>query len=141
MPGERGAGSDSFRFAYHPRTAGGESRLHRSMAALRNVASPPEAVAGEWLEAAAILKRDAVRLRDTSHARHATVLLTLADALTFTAPSEPTLETGAVGVLQRGLSLLTNPFVSQEAEENLAIELISAGWNLAPASTGAPLAR
>lgn len=141
MRAERASGNGAFRFVYHPSADTGESRLQRSLDALSNIVVSPAPVAGEWLDAAAILKRDAVRLRNSSQARHATVLLTLADALTFTAPSEPTLDMVASEVLQRGLALLTNPFISQEAEENLDIELISAGWNLAPASTGAPLAR
>jgi hypothetical protein len=133
-------GGRVIRFFGHAPVDTAENRLRRSMAALGKLAASPEPVPEEWLEAAAILKRDAVRLRNTSQARHASVLLILADALTFTAPSAPTLENGALKVFQRGLALLTDPFISQEAEESLDIELISSGWNLAPASTGEPLA-
>jgi hypothetical protein len=61
------------------------------------------------------------------------VLLTLADALTFTVPSDATLRSGAPEVLQQGLSVLTEPFVSTEDEKRLMMDLLSRGWNLAPA--------
>ncbi len=113
------------------------SPLSVSLEALSRAASSPDA--GAWLEAAATLKRDAVRLRNSStYGRHAAVLLTLADALTFTRPSDPTLRPGASAVLQRGLAVLTDPFVSTEAERDLMRELLSRGWNVAPASEGLP---
>ena len=122
------------------------SRIHRdrpnsplsvSLEVLSEVASRPDACA--WLNAAATLKRDAVRLRNSSaYGRHAAVLLTLADALTFTRPSDPTLRPGASEALQRGLRVLTDPFVSTDAERDLMRDLLSRGWNIAPASEGLP---
>jgi hypothetical protein len=113
--------------------------LHYSLVALSKVASAPSGDPGEWLDAASALKRDAVRVRNSSSlGRHAAVLLTLADALTYTVPSDPTLRLGATEALQRGLSVLTEPFVSVEAEKRLMIELLNCGWNIAPASEGKP---
>lgn len=140
MRSERDNGTGRFTFTSHALTETGESRLHQSLDTLSKVVSSPDCGAGEWLDAAATLKRDAVRLRNSSQARHAAVLLTVADALIFTAPSRPTLDEGASRALQQALALLTNPFISQEAEENLVVELITLGWNLAPASNGQPLA-
>lgn len=136
---ERDNGAGRFTFSSHSLTETGENRLQQSLDTLNGVVSSPDPAASEWLNAAIMLKRDAVRLRNSSQARHAAVLLTLADALTFTGPSEPTLDVGASRVLRQALALLTNPFISQEAEENLVIEMISLGWNLAPASSGQPL--
>jgi hypothetical protein len=116
------------------------SPLSVSLEALSRAASRPDA--GAWLDAAATLKRDAVRLRNSSaYGRHAAVLLTLADALTFTRPADPTLRPGASDVLQRGLAVLTDPFVSTDAERDLMRNLLSHGWNIAPASEGLPPAR
>lgn len=111
--------------------------LHFSLSALSKAASSHDA--GDWLDAASALKRDAVRLRNSSGlGRHASVLLTLADALTFTLPSDPTLRPGASQILQRGLSVLTEPFISTDDEKGLMKELLSHGWNIAPASEGHP---
>jgi len=113
------------------------SPLSVSLEALSRAASKSDA--GAWLDAAATLKRDAIRLRNSSaYGRHAAVLLTLADALTFTRPADPTLRPGASSVLQRGLAVLTDPFVSTDAERELMRNLLSHGWNIAPASEGLP---
>jgi hypothetical protein len=91
------------------------------------------------LDAASVLKRDAVRLRNSSsYGRHAYVLLTLADALTYTDPSDPTLKPRASELLESGISILTEPFVSTETEKDLMKGLLSHGWNIAPASEGHP---
>jgi hypothetical protein len=94
--------------------------------------------AGEWIEAAGTLKRDAVRLRNTRLARHSAVLLALADALTFTEPSDPTLDQQATTVFDHSLSLLREPFVSEPAEEAFLVDLLSHGWNLAPSTDTEP---
>ena len=117
--------------------AKGDSSLRFSLVALSQAASGHSDDPGDWLDAASVLKRDAVRVRNSSSlGRHASVLLTLADALTFTLPSDPTLKPGATDALKRGLSVLTEPFISTEAEKGLMIDLLSRGWNLAPAFEG-----
>jgi hypothetical protein len=112
------------------------SPLRASFAAisgLRASSSP-----ADWPEAAAVLKRDAVRLRNTHLARHSSVLLALADALTFTDPADPALGGSAAVVFDRSLSLLSEPFIGEPAEEDFLSEMLSQGWNLAPASSLAP---
>lgn len=104
------------------------SRLSASFAALAGVrTSRAPAV---WLEAAAILKRDAVRLRNSPFSRHADVLLTLADALTFTDPDE--VSDRSMAAFERGLGVLSEPFVSETTEEAFLIDLMAQGWHLAP---------
>jgi len=129
--------SATVQFSSRPHSAKPYSPLSVSLEALSRAASRPDA--GAWLDAAATLKRDALRLRNSSaYGRHAAVLLTLADALTFTRPCDPTLRPGASDVLQRGLAVLTEPFVSTDAERDLMRDLLSRGWNIAPASEGLP---
>ncbi len=105
-------------------------RFPASLGALRSLRSD-HSPAG-WSEAAATLKRDAVRLRRTHYGRHASILLAIADALTFTEPDDPTLDTEASTVLERGLSLLAEPHITDSAEENFLTDLLSRGWNLTP---------
>jgi hypothetical protein len=108
-----------------------QSRLRRSFEALGRVRSSKEPA--DWLEAASVLKADAVRFRNSTAARHSAVLLAAADALTFTDPSDPTLDPTAQNSLVRALSLLSEPFIAERAEEDFLVALIQAGWNLAPA--------
>lgn len=108
----------------HPR------RFPSSLAALRALRSD-HSPAG-WSEASATLKRDAIRLRRTHYARHASVLLALADALTFTEPADPTLDAQAPAALEHGLSLLGEPHITDSAEEAFLVDLLSRGWNLTP---------
>jgi len=110
--------------------ASASRRFPASLAALRALRSD-RSPAG-WSEAAATLKRDAVRLRHSHYGRHASVLLALADALTFTEPTDPTLDAQAPAVLDRGLSLLAEPHVTEPAEEALLVDMLSHGWNLTP---------
>ncbi len=105
-------------------------RFRASLAALRALRSD-RSPAG-WSEAAATLKRDAVRFRHSRYRRHAAVLLALADALTFTEPTDPTLDAQAAAALDRGLSLLGEPHITDSAEEALLVDLLSHGWNLTP---------
>jgi hypothetical protein len=105
-------------------------RFSASLAALRALRSD-RSPAG-WSEAAATLKRDAVRLRRSHYGRHASVLLALADALTFTEPTDPTLDAQAPVALDHGLSLLGEPHVTDSAEEALLVDLLSHGWNITP---------
>jgi len=104
------------------------SRLSASFTALAEVrTSRAPAV---WIGAAAILKRDAVRLRNSPFSRHADVLLSLADALTFTDPDE--VSDRSMGAFERGLGVLSEPFVSETTEEAFLIDLMAQGWHLAP---------
>jgi hypothetical protein len=136
LEGNQGA---TIRFSSRSDGAKGDGPLRFSLVALSKAASGLSGNPGDWLDAASVLKRDAVRVRNSSSlGRHASVLLTLADALTFTLPSDPTLRPGATDALQRGLSVLTEPFISTETEKGLMIDLLSRGWNLAPASEGKP---
>jgi hypothetical protein len=105
-------------------------RFAASLAALRALRSD-RSPAG-WSEAAATLKRDAVRLRRSHYGRHASVLLALADALTFTEPADPTLDARAPAALDHGLSLLAEPHITEPAEEAFLVDLLSHGWNLTP---------
>ncbi len=124
-------GSSTLRFPSRSGAAQGRGPLYCSLTALSNAASNGDA--GDWLDAASVLKRDAVRLRNSaSLGRHASVLLMLADALTFTTPGDPTLEPGASQAIQRGLSVLTDPYVSTEDEKSLMTDLLSRGWKVAP---------
>ncbi|HXA54016.1 MAG TPA: hypothetical protein VNV37_03985 [Solirubrobacteraceae bacterium] len=85
-------GSQGATIAFSSRSGGakGDGPLYFSLAALSNAASVRSGNPGDWLDAASVLKRDAVRVRNSSSlGRHAAVLLTLADALTFTLPSDP----------------------------------------------------
>jgi len=91
----------------------------------------------EALETAAALKRAALQFRNSSRQRHAAVLLSLADALTFTEAEE--LGPDGPTALLNGVALLTEPFVSESAEEELLVDLLTHGWNLAPAADGNPL--
>ena len=90
-----------------------------------------------WIEAARVLKSDAARVRKTM-SRHASVLLAMSDALTFTEPDDPTLDFQA-GTLSRSIALLTEPFLSEPDEEAFLTDLLEHGWNLVPAADTQPL--
>ncbi len=121
--------------AEKPREASDE--LRASLGALGQVRKSEEPA--DWLVAAATLKRDAVRLRGTAFDRHSSVLLALADALTYTEPDDPTLGPGFGDALNRGVSLLVEPFVAEPDEENFLVSMMEAGWNLAPSADLNPL--
>jgi hypothetical protein len=112
------------------------SPLRRSYAVLTQVKSSQSQA--DWIEAAATLKEEAVRLRQTHHARHSSVLLALADALTFTEPSDPTVDLQAA-TFDRALALLSEPFLSEPDEEDFLGDLLSHGWNLTPSAGDALL--
>lgn len=136
-----GSSGRALKFSSHSDGARRHGPLHFSLVELSKVSSvsAQSGDVGDWLDAASVLKRDAIKVRNSSSlGRHASVLLTLADALTFTSPSDPTLSTDATKALQRGLAVLTDPFISTETEKGLMIELLSCGWNIAPASEGKP---
>lgn len=105
-------------------------RFPASLTALRSLRTDDSTA--RWSETAVILKRDAVRLRHTHYGRHASILLALADALTFTEPTDPTLDSQARSALDQSLSVLTEPHVAEAAEEALLVSLLSHGWNLTP---------
>jgi len=107
-----------------------ESRLRPSFEALANIQLTHSAA--DWLEAAAVLKSDALRLRNSHLARHADLLLAIADALTFTGPKDTLINEQSFSALQQGLSLLSEPFVGEPAEEEFLINLLKTGWHLAP---------
>jgi hypothetical protein len=65
-------------------------------------------------------------------------LLALADALTFTEPTDPTLDSQARAALEHSLSVLTEPHITEAAEEALLVNLLSHGWNLTPSVTEEP---
>jgi len=88
----------------------------------------------DWVEAAAILKRDVAALRDTSYSRHAAVLLALADALTFTEPAEVSVAEEVQPLFSHALGLLSEPYISEADEEEFLGQLLEAGWNLAPSA-------
>lgn len=104
--------------------------LRQSLEALSELRSGAAEV--DWLEAAVVLKRDVVRLRDTNYSRHAAVLLALADALTFTEPAEVPSTDDAKPFFSHALGLLSEPYISEASEEEFLGELLLAGWNLAP---------
>jgi hypothetical protein len=106
------------------------SRLRQSFEALGKLRTSRSTA--DWLEAAAALKTDALRLRNSPLARHSSVLLALADALTFTDPADSALNIESYEALEQGLSLLSEPFIGEPAEENFLVRLMSTGWNLAP---------
>ncbi len=110
---------------------GRSSRLRASFEALGKLRS--SRLAGDWLEAAMALKNDAVQLRRTHLARHADVCLSIADALTFTDPEEQTIDAQSFSALRQSLALLSEPFISEAAEEKFMIGLLRSGWHLAPA--------
>lgn len=112
------------------------SRLRRSFGVLTQIKSSRSAA--DWLEAAAILKEEAVRLRETQYARHSSVLLALADGLTFTDPSDATAEI-QTGTFDRALALLSEPFLAEPEEEDFLVDLLAHGWNLAPSADDASL--
>lgn len=91
----------------------------------------------DWIEVARTLKSDAVRFRSTM-SRHAALLLAISDALIFTEPADPTLDFQA-STLNRGISLLAEPFVSEPDEEAFLTELLEHGWNLVPSAGSDPL--
>jgi hypothetical protein len=119
-----------------PRRDQAQHRFLTSLAALRTLRSD-HSPAG-WSGAAVTLKRDAVRLRHTHYGRHASVLLALADALTYTEPTDPMLDSTASTVLDHGLSLLSEPHVTDSAEEALLVDLLNHGWNLTPSVSEDP---
>ena len=106
-------------------------RLRSSFEALGAIRSSRDAA--DWLEAASALKADAIRLRNSSAARHSAVLLATADALTFTDPEDPNLDPTAFESLERALAILGEPFIAERSEEDFLVGLIRSGWNLAPA--------
>lgn len=106
--------------------AGRLSASFAALAKLRGSRAP-----GAWIETAATLKRDAVKLRNSAFSRHADVLLVLADAVTFTDPADAS--DRSMAVLERGLALLSEPFIGEPAEEAFLIDLMAQGWHLAPA--------
>jgi hypothetical protein len=91
----------------------------------------------DWIETARTLKSDAVRFRHTM-SRHAAVLLAISDALIFTEPADPSLDF-QVATLNRGISLLAEPFVSEPEEEAFLTDLLEHGWNLVPSAGTEPL--
>ena len=103
--------------------------MQASLMALSDLRSDAEMV--DWFEAAAILKRDVVRLRGTNYSRHASVLLAVADALSFTDPAEVSTASKAP-LFRHTLGLLSEPYISEAAEEEFLGEMLMAGWNLAP---------
>jgi hypothetical protein len=109
---------------------GSRGRLRNSLQALNRAAGSDDAT--DWQEAAFLLKREAARLRRTPLGRHAAVLLALADALTFTEPTDPALKEGASKALREGGALLTEPYISDGGERGLLHDLLSLGWNLTP---------
>lgn len=129
---EEKSGEDSeepLRFKLSPLVGEREgSQLSASFAALAGLRMSSTAAA--WIETAATLKRDAIRLRNSPFARHADVLLVLADALTFTDPGQ--VDDRSMAVLERGLGVLSEPFVSETAEEAFLTDLMTQGWHLAP---------
>jgi hypothetical protein len=128
----------SFRMSSKPFSqAPKRNPLRASFAALGQVKS--SSALSDWIEAAATLKDDAVRLRHTHYSRHSAVLLALADALTFTEPSDSVLDS-RTAMIERGLALLSEPLVTESKEEDFLVDLLSHGWNLTPASTGEPVA-
>jgi hypothetical protein len=107
-----------------------ESRFRPSFEALANIQLTHSSA--DWLEAATVLKSDALRLRNSHLARHADLLLAIADALTFTGPQDALINEQSFSVLRQGLSLLSEPFVGEPAEEEFLINLLKTGWHLAP---------
>ncbi len=105
-------------------------RFRSSLAALHQVRTTQEGA--DWLEAVRVLKHDAIRLRNTHLSRHSSVLLALADALTFTDPNEQVMDSRTSVPVQRAISLLSEPFINEAAEEEVLIGLLSNGWYLAP---------
>lgn len=105
----------------------------RALAALRHEGQDGK----DWIEAARILKSDALRFRSTM-SRHAAVLLAISDALIFTEPTDQTLDF-QVATLNRGISLLAEPFVSEPDEEAFLTDLLEHGWNLVPSAGTEPL--
>jgi hypothetical protein len=112
------------------KTPGVGGRLRASFEALGEIRSSRST--GDWLQVASVLKGDALRFRSSSRARHAAVLLAIADALTFTNPEDPALDSASYVSLERSLSLLSEPFIPEQDEENFLVDLLSNGWNLAP---------
>jgi hypothetical protein len=131
--GEAIADSRSIRFRIPvPETkVGGASPLRRSYAVLTSIRSRHSET--DWIEAAGILKEESIRLRQTHHARHSSVLLALADALTFTEPSDPTVD-HQTAIFDRALGLLSEPFLGEPDEEDFLTDLLSHGWNLTPSA-------
>jgi hypothetical protein len=112
-------------------------RLIGSLSALTNLrASEPSAAI--WIGVASTLKSDAARFRSSPLSRHSSVMLALADALTFTDPSDPTLDFQR-STVDRSLAVLSSPFVAESEEEALLSDLLGHGWNLAPAASDEPL--
>jgi hypothetical protein len=128
----QGAGPIRFTISSPVQGEMGSHRLRSSFKAISRLRS--QRSAGDWVEAAATLKQDAVRLRNTHYARHSSVLLALADALTFTEPSDLTLDAQATSVFNHSLSLLNGSYVSEPDEEAFLIEMLSHGWNLSPSA-------
>jgi hypothetical protein len=104
--------------------------LRPSLEALGKLRSDGEAA--DWLEVAAILKRDVARLRLSNYSRHAAVLLAIADALSFTEPDEIPESEKAGPLFSHVLGLLSEPYISEPDEEEFLGQLLIAGWNLAP---------
>lgn len=114
-------------------TSGPFSSSIKALAQLRREGQESDA----WIGVARVLKADAVRVRKTM-SRHASVLLAMSDALTFTEPTDPTLDF-EVGTLNRTIALLTEPFVSEPDERMFLRDLLGHGWNLVPAADTQPL--
>ncbi|HET9198589.1 MAG TPA: hypothetical protein VFN92_10095 [Solirubrobacterales bacterium] len=131
MEGEEARGTVQIVFDETPPARAARSPIKASLDAL--IALRSDAEAADWLEAAAVLKRDVVRLRDSSYSRHLAVLLALADALTFTEPDEVS-PAGAKPLFSHALGLLSEPYISEASEEEFLGELLTAGWNLTPSA-------
>ena len=131
--GEKQA-DDTVWIAFEKGSAVSESRtpMRGSLEALSAVRS--SGAGADWVEAAAILKRDVAALRDTSYSRHAAVLLALADALTFTEPAEVSVAEEVQPLFSHALGLLSEPYISEADEEEFLGQLLEAGWNLAPSA-------
>jgi len=117
-------------FDESPPTRAARTRMRASLDAVSALRSDAEAM--NWLEAAAILKRDVLRLRNSNYSRHAAVLLAIADALTFTEPGELFSAGSTRTIFSHALGLLSEPYISEASEEEFLGEMLMAGWNLTP---------
>jgi hypothetical protein len=98
-----------------------------ALKALLSAVSLPET---QWVETARLL-RLAARMQRRSFPRIASVALLVSDALLYTPASA--LSADAMRPLQSAVSLLTEPFVGNDAERELFEAFVQSGWRVTPA--------
>jgi hypothetical protein len=104
------------------------SALAAALAAMHQVLREPPSLE-LWQDSARKLRAATAQERNRSR-RHAALALLLADVLSFTGPDDLDHQGRARDALELGWRVLSEPFVSTDAERRVTTELVRTGWQL-----------